>query len=124
MIRVTSKGSFNSTMTWLTKLLNDEQFSALVKYGPIGVNALSSATPKESGETAGAWDFEIDNSPGKFSIHWTNSHVNKGENVAILLQYGHGVRGGGYVEGRDYINPAMRPVFDQMVEDMWKVVTG
>lgn len=123
MIKVTSKGTWAKTRNWLQGLLSGDQFASLAKYGPIGVNALSSATPKESGETASSWTYDIESGPGRFIMTWSNTHVNDGENVAILLQYGHGVRGGGYVEGRDYINPAMRPVFDQMVEEMWKVVT-
>lgn len=95
----------------------------LSKYGPIGVAALKGATPIESGETADGWYYEIVDRPGYFAIHWYNSHMETGLPIAILLQYGHATRNGGFVEGRDYINPAIQPIFDQMATDMWKEVT-
>lgn len=102
-----------------------QEFKALHKYGPMGVAALERATPKDSAETATSWYYEIVDKPGYFAIHWSNSHVEEPGSVSIaaILQYGHATRTGGYVEGRDYINPAMRPIFDQMVVDMWKEVT-
>lgn len=124
MIKVTSKGNYSQTLAWLTGLLSGKQYAALGKYGPIGVRALAQATPKETGELANSWTFNIEQGAGYYVMSWTNTDVNDGQQIAILLQYGHGVRGGGYVEGRDYINPAMQPIFDQMVADMWKVVTG
>jgi hypothetical protein len=104
---------------------NREQFKVLEKYGPIGVNALSTATPVESSITANAWYYEVVNRPGYFAIHWYNSHVEDPGRISIaaIIQYGHATRTGGYVQGRDYINPAMRPIFDQMVTDMWREVT-
>lgn len=101
------------------------QFAVLHRYGPIGVAALKEATPKDSAETANSWYYEIVDKPGYFAIHWLNSHiVNPGQiPVAVLIQYGHATRNGGYVEGVDYINPALRPIFDQMAVDMWKEVT-
>lgn len=122
-ITVKSKGNWARTNAWLQGLLSGKQYSELAKYGPIGVRALASATPKETAETANAWTFNIEQSAGRYVMSWTNTHVNDGQQIAVLLQYGHGVRGGGFVEGRDYINPAMQPVFDQMVADMWRVVT-
>ncbi len=91
----------------------------------MGVAALSNATPKESAETANSWYYEIQQRPGYFAIHWLNSNVEDPGRipVAILIQYGHGTRHGGYVQGIDYINPAMRPIFDQMAADVWKEVT-
>lgn len=89
-----------------------------------GVHALQAATPKDSGETAMAWSYEIVKSSKGFTIYWTNSHMNKGANIAVLLQYGHGTGTGGYVPGRDYINPALRPIFDQISNSAWKVVTS
>lgn len=124
MIRVTSKGSYSRTLTWLNGLLSGKQYAALNKFGPLGVRALAQATPKETGELANSWTFGVEQGPGRYTMYWTNTDVNDGQQIAILLQYGHGVRGGGYVEGRDYINPAMQPIFDQMADDMWKVVTG
>jgi hypothetical protein len=100
-----------------------QQFAVLHKYGPIGVAALSGATPVDSGLAANSWSYEIVDKPGYFAIHWLNSDVENGFHVAVMIQYGHATRGGGYVEGRDFINPAMRPIFDQMAADMWKEVT-
>ena len=91
----------------------------------MGVAALKAATPEESGVTAASWYYEIVDRPGYYAIHWLNSHVRDPGRipVAVLIQYGHGTRQGGYVEGRDYINPAMRPIFDQMAAAMWREVT-
>jgi len=125
MIKVTSRGSFDKTLSFLTRMGNREQFRVLEKYGPIGVTALKSATPVDSAVTSESWYYEIVNRPGYFAIHWYNGHVEDPGRVSIaaILQYGHATRTGGWVEGRDYINPAMRPIFDQMVNDMWKEVT-
>lgn len=97
----------------------------LAKYGPIGVAALKAATPTDRGETAAGWYYEIVDKPGYYSIHWLNSHIAQPGNIpiAVLIQYGHGTRNGGYVQGQDYINPALRPIFDQIASDMWKEVT-
>lgn len=96
----------------------------LHRYGKEGVAALSSATPVESGETARGWNYEIRESyKNGVTIVWTNDHVVNDVSIAIILQYGHGTRNGGYVQGRDYINPAMRPIFDKMSEDLWREVT-
>lgn len=107
---------------FLAKLNSPNLYSVLSKYGAIGVNALSNATPVETGDTASSWYYEIVQRKNYFSIRWYNSHVDEGRPIAILLQYGHGTGTGGYVEGRDYINPAMRPIFDAMVNDFWKEV--
>lgn len=125
MIRVTSRGSFDKALTFLNRMQRREEFFGLEKYGPIGVAALQAATPEESGETANSWYYEIVDRPGYFSIHWLNSHVVEPGNipVAVLIQYGHATRNGGYVQGIDYINPALQPIFDQIAEDMWKEVT-
>lgn len=100
-----------------------EQFSSLERFGSIGVDALSSATPKESSLTANSWTYEIIDKRGYYAIVWKNTHIEDGVPIAIILQYGHGTRTGGFVQGRDYINPAIRPVFDQITTEMWKVVT-
>ena len=123
MIKVTSKGNWSQTNAYLNRVSGGEQLKVLQKFGPIGVRALASATPKESAHTANSWTYEVESRAGFFKMSWLNTNVNDGANIAILLQFGHGVRGGGYVEGRDFINPAMRPVFDQMAEEMWKAVT-
>lgn len=95
----------------------------LDKYGKQGVSALSSATPVDSGLTANSWTYEIENKGDQVTIFWGNTNVNKGVNIAVILQYGHGTRNGGYVAGRDYINPAIRPVFDAIANEAWKEVT-
>ena len=95
----------------------------LDKYGREGIAALSSATPIDTGKTASSWYYEIENKNGSATISFYNSNVNKGENIAILIQYGHGLRGGGYVQGRDYINPAIQPIFDKIAENAWREVT-
>jgi hypothetical protein len=125
VIHVTTRGSFANAQAFLQRMKNRTQFSALEKYGPIGVAALANATPKESGETANSWYYEIVDRPGYFSIHWLNSHVVNPGNipVAVLIQYGHATGNGGFVQGMDYINPAMRPIFDQIAADMWREVT-
>jgi hypothetical protein len=89
----------------------------------MGVAALSNATPVETGETANAWYYKIVRRKGYYSIRWYNSHIEDGMPIAVLLQYGHGTGTGGYVQGRDYINPAIRPIFDQMINDFWREVT-
>ena len=95
----------------------------LDKYGREGVAALSAATPKESGLTANSWYYEIERSKDSVSISFHNSNINKGVPIAIILQYGHGTRNGGYVEGIDYINPAIQPLFNKIAEDAWEEVT-
>lgn len=96
----------------------------LRKYGEIGVQALMSATPVDSGLTASSWGYEIEKNGDIWSIHWTNSNINDGVNIAVILQYGHGTGTGGYVSGQDYINPAMSPIFEQIANDAWKEVTS
>lgn len=110
------------TAAYLQKQRDQDVFAVLEKYGQMGVQALASATPVESGVTAAAWYFEIVRRKGYYSIRWRNSHLEEGRPVAILLQYGHGTREGGYVQGRDYITPAIRPIFDQIEAEVRKVV--
>lgn len=124
MIKITQKGDFKKTERFLKNVSNDKIFSSLKKYGQIGVQALSDATPVDSGKTASSWDYEIEIGGGSATIYWTNSNINKGVNIAVILQYGHGTRNGGYVVGRDYINPAIKPVFDQIADAVWKEVTS
>ena len=125
MIKVTTRGSFAKSQAFLQRMRNREQFKVLVKYGSIGVSALSNATPMETAETANSWYYEIVDKPGYFAIHWYNSNVEDPGRIpiAVIIQYGHGTRHGGYVQGRDYINPALRPIFDQITADMWREVT-
>lgn len=99
-------------------------FESLHRHGRVGVDALSRATPRETGETSTSWGYQVSVGRGKASISWFNTHVDDGVNVAVIIQYGHGTGTGGYVQGRDYINPAMRPVFDKILEDVWRQVTN
>ncbi len=109
---------------FLSRMKKKEYMRILDKFGRDGVQALSNATPVESGATAASWDYEIQQSRGGAAIYWTNSNMNGNVNIAIILQYGHGTGTGGYVQGRDYINPAIQPVFDKIAEEAWKAVTN
>lgn len=122
-IRFTHKGDFSKTENFLNALREKNFFKNLDKYGQMGVEALSAATPIDTGTTASSWGYEIHSEGETISIIWTNSNINKGVNIAVILQYGHGTRNGGYVVGRDYINPAMQPVFDQIADNAWMEVT-
>lgn len=124
MITLTAKGNFNNTERFFNKAQNLTLGSILNKYGQLGVNALSAATPKDSGLTAASWSYEIEASGTSAAIYWTNSNLNENVNIAIILQYGHGTGTGGYVQGRDYINPAIRPVFDELADKVWEEVTS
>lgn len=123
MISITQKGSFKNTEVYLSKLKANQAFAVLSKYGSMGVSALSSATPADTGLTGQSWYFEIVQRKGYYSIRWHNSNVQDGKPIAVLIQYGHGTKNGGYVQGRDYIMPAIRPIFDQMANDLWREVT-
>lgn len=118
------KGDFKKTEKLLKKSLGKDYRKILDRYGRLGVEALSSATPIESGETAASWDYEIIQNGSTLSIIWKNYNINRGVNIAVILQYGHATRNGGYVQGRDYINPALRPIFDKLAEAAWKEVTS
>lgn len=119
MIVLTQSGNFNNTERFLegAKKLNIKRI--LESYGREGVRALASATPVDSGLTADSWGFNVVVSKGSFSITWTNSNVVKGVPIAIILQYGHGTGTGGYVQGRDYINPAIQPIFQKIADSVW-----
>ena len=123
MISIKNKGNFNKTEKFFRGVINSEFVGILEKYGQLGVNNLSISTPMDSGKTANSWRYEIRHYAGGVSISWTNSNVVNGVPIAILLQYGHATSNGGYVQGSDYINPALRPVFDKMANDVWKEVT-
>lgn len=120
----TSSGDFRKTEKFLKTLSEGDIFKTLDRFGRQGVAALSAATPVDSGLTAMSWDYEITRTRKSWSIAFTNSHMAGTVPVAILLQYGHGTGTGGYVQGRDYINPAMRPIFDQIADEAWKAVTS
>lgn len=123
MISFTSKGDFKNTESFFEKLKEVFKVGELDKYGRIGVEALRAATPKDTGETANSWGYTIERKEGQAKIIWTNSHIHDGVNIAVILQYGHGTGTGGYVQGIDYINPAMRPVFQNIVDQALKEVT-
>ncbi len=122
MLSVNNSGSFKNTASFFDRVRNGSLFSELDRYGKQGVDALASATPRESGETAQSWEYRIFKKSGRYGIAWYNTHVNNGVNIAIILQYGHGTGTGGWVEGYDYINPAIRPVMDRIADDVWKKV--
>ena len=124
MITLKSKGDFKNTEKFLDRAKRIELRNILTKYGDMGVEALRVATPVDTGKTANSWGYYLDISNGSSAIVWTNSNVNKGVNIAIILQYGHGTRNGGYVQGRDYINPALAPIFEELASKVWKEVTG
>jgi hypothetical protein len=121
-ISYTASGDFSKTESFLKRISSGDIYSKLHQYGKMGVDALSKATPKESGDTAKSWGYRIIKSRVNPGIEWYNTNVNDGANIAILIQYGHGTGTGGYVQGRDYINPAMRPIFDKIAEEIWKEV--
>lgn len=124
MITFEQKGDFKNTERFLKKMDSFNFGLTLKGVAQKGVAALVAATPIDSGLAANSWGYELTRSKNSFTITWTNSDVESGFPVAIMLQYGHGTRNGGYVKGRDYINPAMQPVFDKIAEEAWKVVTS
>lgn len=123
MISFRQKGDFSKTNRYLERVKSAARLSILDKYGRKGVAALASATPTETGKTASSWFYEISHNKGSATITFSNSNINKGVPIAIILQYGHGTGTGGWVEGRDYINPAIQPIFDEIANEAWKEVT-
>jgi len=125
MISFTHKGDFSKTSNFLKKMMNvnNSIVSVLEKYGKEGVAALSSATPVDSGLTAGSWYYKIENQNGSAKISFCNSNIQNGVPIAVIIQYGHGTGTGGWVEGRDYINPAIQPIFNDIANNAWREVT-
>ena len=123
MITFRQKGDFSKLNNYLERVKNAVNLGELDKYGQQRVAALSSATPIDSGLTAESWYYEIENKKGSATITFYNSNVQNGVPIAIVLQYGHGTRNGGWVQGRDYINPAIQPIFDEIVNEAWREVT-
>lgn len=123
MIRVKHKGDFSKVNRYLAKVKKAVKVSDLDKFGREGVAVLASVTPVNTGLTANSWYYEIEQKNGSSTIRFCNSNVQNGVLVAIILQYGHGTRNGGWVEGRDYINPAVQPIFDEIVNKAWREVT-
>lgn len=121
-IKFKHRGNFNHMERFLNKMQKRQYLNVLDKYGQMGVIALQQNTPKDSGKTAESWTYEIERTEDRTNIYWVNTNENKGVVIAVILQYGHGTGTGGYVQGRDYINPAMRPIFDQIAEEAWEEV--
>lgn len=122
MITFNQKGDFSKTINYLNGLRKRKYLNIIEKYAKAGVDALQSNTPKDTGITADSWNYEIVTTRKGFSINWTNSNVVGDVPLVILLQYGHATRSGSFVEGKDFINPTMRPIFDKIVESLWKEV--
>lgn len=122
MISFEQKGDFSKLTSFLNNLKGVFGLSDLDKYGKRGVDALASATPYDTGNTAGSWYYKINREGASVSIEFCNSNVNQGVPIAIILQYGHGTGTGGWIEGRDYINPTIQPIFDEILNDVWKEV--
>ena len=123
MIKIRQKGDFSKVTKYLIKAKKGIRLRDLDKYGKQGVAALSSATPVDTGLTASSWYYRIERNSSTISITFLNSNVQNGVPIAVILQYGHGTGTGGWVQGRDYINPALRPIFDKIADDAWKEVT-
>lgn len=122
-IKMTSKGDFSKTFKFLNAMQQKRWLNKLPQYAQEGVLALREATPKDTGLTAASWNYDITDDGNTLTITWFNTNVKKGYfNVALMLQYGHGTKGGGWVEGIDYINPALKPVFDKIAANLWKEV--
>lgn len=121
--RLISKGDYSKATRYLKKVLEASQIKIAEKYGEKGVSALASATPVDTGLTSTSWYYKVERSGSRITINYLNSNVNKGVQIALILQTGHGTGTGGWVEGRDYINPAIQPVFDELAEEAWAEVT-
>lgn len=122
-IKISQSGSFNKTIDLFEKA-KKIPLTDFAIYGEMGLDALRSATPRNTGKTAESWSYNIKRGKDTITIEWNNSNTNEGYHIAVLIQYGHGTRNGGYVRGIDYINPAMRPIFEQIADEVWKEVIG
>lgn len=123
MITFRQKGDFSKLNRYFERVKEVVKVGDLDRFGREGVQALSSVTPRDTGLTATSWNYSIERSSNRVSITFNNTNIQNGVPIAIILQYGHGTRNGGYVQGRDYINPAIQPIFDKIAEDAWKEVT-
>ena len=124
MLSVDITGDFSKTVNWFNRVNKNQYLSILDSYGIMGVEALASATPSETGFTSQSWTHEVVKTSSGYRIVWNNSHIVNGVNIAVILDTGHGTRNGGYVEGRNYIEPSLRTIFDKIAEETWKVVTS
>lgn len=122
-IEFTHKGDFKKTSNFLKECKKFGIENVLDRYGRAGVAALAAATPIDTGKTASSWTYEIKKTKNSYTISWNNTNVNKGVNIAIILQYGHGTGTGGWVQGVDYINPALKPIFQEIADDAWEEIT-
>lgn len=122
MITFRHKGDFSKLNNFLERIKEGPKLGILDEYGRMGVEALSAATPVDSGMTSSSWQYKIERSGNSVSLTFINTNINKGVPIAIILQYGHGTGTGGWVQGRDYINPAIQPIFDKLAEEAWKEV--
>jgi hypothetical protein len=120
MIKLSQKGNWSKTRSFTERALNMIKLGRLDKYGQMGIDALSAATPKDTGKTSHSWTYKIVRKKDSVSIEWRNANANDGVLIVILLQYGHGNQNGSYVEGTDFINPAMRKVFKEIADDAWE----
>ena len=123
MITISSKGSFSNTEKFLKRSIISNYNSIFEKYGKEGVRLLSSATPVDTGKTSESWTYEVKKSKSGISIEWSNSNVVNGVQIAVIIQYGHGTQNGAYIQGQDYINPVIKPLFDILTNDIWKDVS-
>lgn len=123
MIRIKQRGDFSKLTTYLKDLRKPVNIRIIEKYAREGVAALAAATPVATGKTANSWYYEVINNNGKLKLTFNNSNVQNGVPIAIVIQYGHGTRNGGWVEGRDYINPSVQPIFDKITNELWREVT-
>ncbi len=124
MISFEAKGDFNLLDRFLLKMSSGGAYRKLSHFGQLGVYALVANTPRDTGISASSWSYKVEQSKGSVSIAWTNDHIIAGAPLVILLQYGHGTGTGGYVQGRDFINPALSAIFDQIAEDVWREVVS
>lgn len=124
MIQLFSKGDWKNTHDYLSKMVKGDLFANFEAYGKAGVAALASATPKDTGETANAWKYKIVDRKGHHGIEWYNTNEHNGQQIALLIEYGHGTGTGGYVVGREYINAAIQPIFDQMITEIVRLVSS
>lgn len=122
IIKVKQRGKFRKANIFFDKMLTISQYRNIESYARRGVAALRDATPKDTGLTANSWYYEIKRTDNGITIEWLNSNTSGEYNVALMIQYGHGTKNGGYVAGIDYINPALKPIFDEIADDMWKEV--
>lgn len=122
LVKFKHRGNFNKVERFLNRVSKRDYLNVLDVYGQMGVEALAKATPVDTGLTSQSWTYEIERTSDKTTIYWLNTNTNQGVNIAVILQYGHGTGTGGYVQGIDYINPAMRPVFEKIADQAWKEV--